>query len=468
MFRNSAAEVIYVGKAKSLRKRVSSYFQPSRQRTSSPKLRSLLKSIAYFEFHEVKNETEALLLESRLIKQYSPRYNTALRDDKRFLLIVVDPSEEFPRLGLTRIKKQDNRIYFGPFPNPKAVRQTMHYLAKHFGLRTCKTRAPDAATHEHCLESVIHDCSRPCLKQITIKQYNERLKKALQVLRGASREVEANLKKEMQELASRYRFEDAAQRRDMTENIRHVCQGYRLRSFERARLKNQESEDNVQALQKALGLHTPPVVLECVDISNIGGLMAVGSIVCFKEGKASPRDYRRYRIRTIDQADDYGMMREVVSRRYTRIKEEGAAPPDLLIIDGGRGQLNAALEALSKIGLPPFPVVGLAKQEEEIYIPTREKPLRLPRPHIGLRLVQAARDEAHRFAINYHKRLRRQRISQSVLDEIEGVGPRRRADLLREFGSVARLRKAKPEELVARIPGLGPKLAKKISYHLQA
>ena len=468
VFRNATAEVIYVGKAKSLRKRVASYFQPSRQRTASAKLRSLINSIAYFEFYVVKNESEALLLESRLIKQYAPRYNTELRDDKRFLLIVVDPADEYPRLGLTRIKKRDNRLYFGPFPHPRAVRQTMHYLAKTFGLRTCKTRTPDFSTHEHCLESVIHDCSRPCLRKITPGEYHSRLEQALEVLRGRSREIEQRLKAEMQELAARQRFEDAAQRRDMIENIHEISRNYRLRSFERARLKASESTDNVDALQQALGLQERPEVIECVDISNIGGVLAVGSIVSFRHGKASPSDYRRFRIRTVDQADDFGMMREVVLRHYRRLREEGGEMPNLLIIDGGRGQLNAAIEALNEAAVPPLAVIGLAKKEEEIYLPGREEPLRLRRNHTGLRLVQAARDEAHRFALTYHKKLRRKRLAESVLDEIEGVGGKRRAALLKEFGSVARLRAAEPEEINARVPGLGAALAKRIYRHLHA
>ena len=256
--------------------------------------------------------------------------------------------------------------------------------------------------------------------------------------------------------------------RDMIENIRQVCRNYKLRSFERARLKGAESADSVDALQQALGLSKRPDIIECVDISNIGGLMAVGSIVCFEKGKAAPRKYRRFRIRGIvDKADDYGMMREVIERRYRRLCDEGEALPDLLVIDGGRGQLNSVLQALHDSRIPPMPVISLAKRDEEIYIPGHEEPFRLPRHHLGLRLIQAARDEAHRFALSYHRTLRRKRISDSVLDEIEGVGPKRREALLKAFGSVTRLKNSSLDEVIERVPGLGLELARRIHSHLQ-
>ena len=470
VFRSASGEVIYVGKAKSLRRRLASYFQPSRRRTADAKLRSLINSIGHYEILTVQSEAEALLLEERLIKQYAPRYNVELRDDKRFLLVKIDPSERFPRLTLNRLQKDDGSTYFGPFPRAGVLRQTVDYLNRHFGLRSCPTRAPTPNDHRHCLQHVVRKCCTPCLGTVSEEAYATRLASATRVLQGDTREILARLDDRMRRLASRNRFEDAARLRDMIENLRALCDP-RQRHFRRTILQGEgglAGQDQVLDLQRALGLGRVPAHIECFDVSNIAGQLAVGSMVCFRNGKPSTRDYRRFRIQRVEGANDPAMMKELVSRRYGRLLEDGREPPDLVVVDGGVTQLNAALEALSECGAPAIAVLGLAKKREEIHLPGRGEPIVLARHHGGLRLLQALRDEAHRFALAYHRNLRRRRIADSVLAEIPGIGKTRCRELLQAFNSVKRLAQASEEEVVAAVPGIGPKLAAQILSYLRA
>ncbi len=467
VFRNSQGEIIYVGKAKSLRHRLSSYFQPSRKLRAETKVRALIKSIAKYEVFPVKTEAEALLLESRFIKAYSPRYNVVLRDDKRYLHLSLDLAEPFPRLRLTRIRKEDGRLYFGPFPHARALRDTVEYLSRHFGIRTCKPHRPDSSTFKHCLEDVFKACSCPCVGKISEEDYRHRVEQVVRVLQGNTKEILEELTAKMHASAEARQFEDAAQTRDIIENLRFVCSPGR-RTFMRTTVDTKrDSAANVQKLQKALGMRSPPTVIECFDMSNIGGQLAVGSLVCFRNGKASRKDYRRYKIRLPEATDDTAMMREVVYRRYLRMVKEGRALPDLIVLDGGKGQLRAAIEALENSTAPPIPMIALAKKKEEIFISGQSAPLRLPRHHDGLKLLQALRDEAHRFAISYHRTLRNRRIADSLLGEVEGVGKARQRLLLQHFGSVKEIRKATPNKIAATVPGLGIVLATRLSDFLQ-
>ncbi len=465
VFRDRSGQVIYIGKAKVLRKRLASYFQASRNRTADPKLRSLINSISFFEYSEVKNEAEALLLESRLIKQYGPRYNIELTDDKRYLLIRVDPRESFPRLKLVRIKRDDQQLYFGPFPHARSLRATAEYLSRRFGLRTCKVANPDEAACKHCLDSAIRNCSRPCLGKISSEDYHKRLDQAIAVLRGQAGELLEELSNEMRNYAQRRQFELAARRRDILANLKAVCRFGGLRTFERQTLLNrkirdsQSREESTVQLTEALGLAKPVKIIEGFDVSNIGGNMATASQVCFIDGRPASSRYRRFRIRGVQGIDDFAMIREAVSRRCRRLTEETGEPPDLLVIDGGSGQLNAAISSMSELGMEPIPVIGLAKKQEEIFLPGRSEPLVLPRDHQGLRLLQAIRDEAHRFALAYHHNLRRRRLADSVLMEIEGIGRKRAEKLLKTFGTVSRLRQAKAQDIAAAAPGLGEQKA---------
>lgn len=470
VFRNRAGQVIYVGKAKSLRKRLSSYFQPSRRKTADPKLRALINSIDDFEFIVVKSEAEALLLESRLIKSYHPRYNVDLRDDKRFLLIAVNPSETYPRLHLVRIKKQDGRLYFGPFPNAGALRSTIDYLSRRFGLRTCSGRKPDENAYKHCMKQRVRMCSCPCVGKVSDEEYQQQLDKALTVLQGDVKECVSELEEEMRGYSSKLKFEDAAKIRDMIDNLKATCNP-NIRRFSRTTLSSRRSQDGnpegVKALQEALGIANAPEVVECYDISNIGGTLAVGSMSCFRNGVPSTKDYRRFRIKTVEGANDFAMIHEVIGRRFTKGSSVNRSElPDLVVIDGGPGQLNMAVKAMEEAEAPLIPIISLAKREEAIFMPGFAEPLILDRRNPALRLLQAVRDESHRFGVTYHRELRRKRIADSVLNEIEGVGEKRRTELLRAFKSVHRLKKASPEEMARKVPGLGLKLAESIHSYL--
>ena len=468
VFRNTMGDVIYVGKARSLRKRLATYFRPSQRQRADPKLRALVNSIGTFEVLPVRTEAEALLLESRLIKEYAPRYNVELRDDKRFLLVCLDPREPFPRLTLARLRKDDGRLYFGPFPRAGVLRETVRYLSARFGLRTCRAATPDAATRRHCLDRAIRACSCPCDGRITRAEYAGRVNQVLEVLRGDSRQLAAGLAERMQEAAAQHSFEEAARLRDMIDNLRLLCDPLR-RTFSRDSLEDMPktvAQQRMDGLQKALGLPVLPRVIDCFDISNIRSRLGVGSLVRFVDGSPVRKEYRRYRIRRPDATDDTAMMREVVTRRYQRVLAEKNPMPDLVVLDGGPGQLQAALQALAALGVPPLAVLALAKKQEEIYLPWREEPVRLSRQDLGLRLLQSVRDEAHRFAIAYHRILRRRRILASQLQDIEGVGDKRYELLLRAFGSVRRLRSASPEEIATAVPGLGRELATRVHSYL--
>jgi len=469
VFRNATGEVIYVGKARSLRKRLANYFQPSRRLTADPKLRALIHSIHSYETLPVATEAEALLLESRLIKQYDPRYNIELRDDKRFLHVCVDPAEPFPRLRLVRLRKEDGRLYFGPFPRAGALRQTVDFLSRRFGLRSCRVREPGPEARRHCHDHVIRACLCPCQGTVAPAAYAAMLRQALDVLGGDCGPVVADLRERMAAAAAGRRFEQAAEFRDIIENLEAVC--VPIRRFARATLSERgqrgDQDERLTDLQAVLGLGSVPGHIECFDMSCIGGRMAVGSMVCFQGGRPATSEYRRYRIRSERAVDDTAMMREVVARRYRRVMQEGRPFPDLVVVDGGPMQLQAALLALAEVGAPPVPLIGLAKRFETIHVAGRADPITLPAHQPGLRLLQAIRDEAHRFANAYHRALRQRRIADSALLEVEGVGKGRCAALLKALGSVRRIRDLPVAEIAAAVPGLGPALAERVKRHLR-
>ncbi len=465
IYRDRFGQVIYVGKASNLRRRMSQYFQASRETRADPKLRSLINSIDSWECVTVRNEDESLILESRLIKEYAPRYNVLLRDDKRFLLVKIDLREKFPRLKLARLRKDDSARYFGPFPKGGALRQTAEFLVRWFGLRSCKPDVPDAEDHSHCIASVVKDCCRPCVGEVSDTQYMEKVEALLKVLEGDVKGIVAELKAKMLAAASEKRFEKAALYRDIVENV-ETLYGARNRSFARSAIGGSPGSEGVADLQEALKLPKPPLAIEGFDISNIGGTLAVASLVRFVDGHPDRKGYRRFRIKTVEGSDDFAMMAEAVSRHFKRLLEEGSPLPDLLLVDGGKGQLNAAIDALVKLKCPPLPVLGLAKKNEEIFVPGRAEPYVLDRERPALKLLQALRDEAHRFAVSYHRELRLKRIQESLLDEIPGIGPSRKKALLKTFGSVRELRKASAEEIAAKASGIGEEFARAVCKFL--
>lgn len=518
LMRDRFRRIIYVGKARDLRRRVSNYFMPSKKMTADPKTRALIDAIWDFEWHTVLTEPEALLLEGRLIKEYRPRYNVSFRDDKRFLLVKVDPRDEWPRFRLTRVRSEDGARYFGPFAHAGALRQTLAFMRKRFGVLTFGRGNPS----ERELKSSTYQVPMK-LAQITTEQYRERVDKACEFFEGKSKEAMEALEEEMKKAAAKLDFEKAAEIRNMLDDLRKTTAPMRRFTREMGhRLKtpsNINPAEDLRALQDALQLPNPPRHMECFDISNISATHIVASMVCFKEGVPDKANYRRYRIKTVEGQNDFASMAEVVRRRYSRVllegreqaerlseqadaagedeedytdplvdysasqespveqmervaeaqaKFQGASSgkpfvrlPDLIIVDGGKGQLSAACKELQRLGLSDLPIIGLAKEFEEIYRPGRPLPLRLPESSGALRLLQRIRDEAHRFANGFHQLLMKRRIAESALDDCPGVSQHRKHLLLQRFGSVSRIKRATPEQ-IAEVEGIGPRLAQQI------
>src|SRR6266498_1538882 len=507
LMRDRFNRVIYVGKARDLRKRVSSYFLPSKLAQADLKTRAMLEATWNFETHTVRSEAESVLLEGKLIKEYRPRYNVSFRDDKRFLLVKVDQTEEWPRFRLARFKKDDNARYFGPYAHAGALRQTLNFMRKKFGVLTFGRGSPT----ERELKSSTYQVPMK-LSEITPEIYRERVAQGCEFLEGHSREMIAALEEEMRKAAGKMDFEKAAELRNMVEDLRSTTKP--TRRFTRGSLPSTiDPMAEVQALVDALQLQRTPRVMECFDISNISTTHVVASMVCFRNGVPDKDNYRRYRVRTVEGQDDFASMAEVVRRRYSRIlleareananaaefSQEAAvdglrrleqqtpnaqrptsnaqledrrfpAPvrlPDLIIVDGGKGQLSSACRELQRLGLHDLPIIGLAKEREEICRPDRALPLRLPMDSPALRLLQRIRDEAHRFANAYHQLLMKKRVEESILDDCPGVSQNRKSLLLRRFGSVNRLRKAGVEE-IASTEGIGRKLAEDVHRFLQS
>ncbi len=491
LMRDRFHRVIYVGKARDLRKRVSSYFLPSKISQADLKTRAMLDAVWDFETHTVRSDAESLLLEGKLIKEYRPRYNVSFRDDKRFLLVKVDMSEEWPRFRLARFKKDDSARYFGPYPHSGALRQTLNFMRKKFGVLTFGRGSPT----ERELKSATYQVPMR-LSEIGAEQYRERVVHVCEFLEGHSREMIAALEEEMRKAAEKMNFEKAAELRNMVEDLRSTTKP--IRRFARGSLPSAiDPMADVRMLADALQLPHAPRVMECFDISNISTTHVVASMVRFRNGVPDKDNYRRYRVRTVEGQDDFASMAEVVRRRYSRILLETRAVnpdaaefsqenafeaadrlqsetnpqsyvrlPDLIIVDGGKGQLSAACRELQRLGLHDLPIIGLAKEHEEIYRLDRAVPLQLPMDSGALRLLQRIRDEAHRFANAYHQLLMKKRIGESLLDDCPGVSQNRKNLLLRKFGSVNQLRKATVEE-IASTDGIGRKMAEEVHRFLQ-
>jgi len=459
LFRDRQGRLIYVGKAVSLRRRVQSYFRTYTLHHAPPKLRSLIHSVADLELVIVRDEAQALLTESQLVKQYRPRYNILLRDDKRFLAIRGDPREPVPRFTTCRIVREDGASYFGPFPSATVVRTALDFVEKHYGIRKCPPLVPDADTYAHCINDRVRFCSAPCVGRIAPEAYRARFEEACAFLRGERVPVLDALDARMREAAGRRDFEQAARLRDTLLALRALVRrrGRAAVAPDRER-RIADARSGMAGLQALLGLKTPPRMVEAFDISNILGSLAVASMVCAVDGVPDRRRYRRFRIRTVTGADDPAMMAEVVTRRYGRLRDEGLPAPDLVLVDGGVTQLRAARRALAALGFDALPTAGLAKEREEIVCDDGRSPRLLPRESPTLQLLQRLRDEAHRFAIDYHRRLRNRLIRESALDDIPGIGPHRKELLLRTFGSVYRLARA-DVAAIAAVPGIGQEVA---------
>jgi excinuclease ABC subunit C len=495
LMRDRFGTVIYVGKARDLRKRVSQYFHASRRMGWDLKFNALVEAICDFDFHVVHSEPEAFLLEGKLIKEFHPRYNISFRDDKRFLMLKVNLNDPVPNFTFTRLRKDDSARYFGPFSNSGALRNTLTLVRRQFNLRGCRAFTPGEADYKHCLYAHLKYCTAPCIGNVTRKQYLEQVGAACDFLEGQCHEMRGQLEAEMKKAASARDYEKAAALRDLISDLEQTTK--RTERFERVPYTLPlaiEPERDLAELAHVLGLPAPPPRIEGFDISNISGTFAVASLVSFKNGRPERANYRRFKIKTVAGQDDFASMGEVVRRRYSRLLREArgegenggleiedgksrkrpssvlqlpASLPDLILIDGGKGQLNAACAELKKLGLGKIPVIGLTKEFEEIYQPGENKPLRLGLAHPAVKLLQRIRDESHRVANAYNAQLRLKRISESVLDEFPGVGERRKQALLKKFGSVQRLRTATLEQIAA-VPGFGGRAAAELKKFLAA
>ena len=530
--------VIYVGKARDLRKRVSQYFHPSRRMGWDLKFNALVDAIHDFDWHVVKNEPESLLLEGRLIKDFQPRFNIDFRDDKRFLLLKVNLNDPIPRFTLTRLRKDDGSVYFGPFAHSGSVRRALTLMRRKFHLRGCRPLTPGEVDYRHCLYGNLKHCTAPCIGNVTRDEYLAQVRAGIEFLQGQTDELREELESEMRRASAALEFEKAAQLRDAIEDMKRTTQ--KTEKFERIPYTlpvavNPESD--LRELARVLGLPAPPARIEGFDISNISGTFVVSSMVSFWQGRPDRSNYRRFRMKSVTQQDDFASMAETIRRRYTRLltemrtgrPERGTADeggeastqelqravddvsrsvrslplprdvdaaavrdpapavsdgsgldapwvprpgtrarlPDLILIDGGRGQLNAACKELRALGLEAVPVLGLAKEFEEIYLPDRPDPLRPGLDSPAVKLLQRVRDEAHRFANTYNAQLRLRKISESLLDEFPGIGDARKQALLKQFGSVQRLRLATLEEIES-VPGFGGAMAADLKAFLEA
>jgi excinuclease ABC subunit C len=494
LMRDRFGTVIYVGKARDLRKRVSHYFQPSRRLGWDLKFKALIEAIHDFDCHIVRSEPEALLLEGKLIKEFHPRYNVSFRDDKRFLMLKVNFNDPIPRFTLTRLKQDDGARYFGPFPNSGALRSTLALVRRQYHLRGCRPLTPTERDYKHCLYGHLKYCTAPCIANVSRAEYLEQVNAACDFLQGQCAEMRGQLEAEMKKAAAAQEFERAAELRDLMADLRDTTQ--KVNRFQRVPYSLPialDSDKDLAELGTALSLPAPPQRIEGIDISNISGTFKVASLVSFRNGRPDRANYRRFKIKTVEGQDDFASVAEVVRRRYTRLLKENAecgvgnaecaagsaetpdtqpAPrttpfPDLILIDGGKGQLSAACAELEKLGLSHVPIIGLAKEFEEIYRPGSSEPLRLSHQSGALKLLQRVRDESHRFANTFNAQLRLRKISESILDEFPNIGERRKAALLRKFGSIQRMRLASVEQIAA-VPGFGGKAAAELKAFLAA
>lgn len=465
LMKDRLGHILYVGKAKDLKKRVSTYFQHSRRGLmQQPKVQAMLDLIADIETITVRSEAEALLLEGRLIKEKRPKYNTDFTDDKRFLLVRVDLTSELPRFRLTRNRRDDHSRYFGPFAHAGLLRQTLSQMRQKFGILLTDGRPLRLPDGRWQLYDDIRAEIYGHANVVTEEEYAARVEEASAFLEGKTREWLEKLKKEMATAADNRQFEKAAELRDIVFALRKTLSPTK-RFLRGDPLKQENTAATLESLQQHLGMAVLPRTMECFDISHISGTYVVASMVHFRDGSPDRAQYRRYKIKSFVGNDDFRAMEEVVGRRYRRLHEEGKPLPDLVVIDGGRGQLGASLKAFLAQGLEPPFLIGLAKKEETVHFAEDREPVNIPHHDPALRLLQRIRDEAHEHANRYNADLRSRRIRETILDDFEGLGPVRREALLEHFGSLERLRKASPEDLQA-VEGIGPKLSRKLADFL--
>jgi len=416
LMRDYANQILYVGKAKDLQKRVSTYFG---RHHDSQKTAALVSNIRLVDYIITESEKNALLLENKLIKKFKPKYNIMWRDDKTYPFICVTLNEDFPKLIISRKGKMYKARCYGPYHNLGNTAKLLKYLTFTFNLRPCKSvileNSAKNAKYGNCIYYQLKKCTAPCLNKITKTDYMKNVRKAQLFLQGKYPQLIAVLKIEMADLSKKMQYEKAAQLRDNIKTLEGMFDRIRFREIKEPELaQKMETARTLSNLKNYLFLKTVPVEIECIDISNIQGQQAVGSVVRFNNGLPDKSNYRRFKIKTVSAIDDYAMMREVVQRRYSRLIKENRKLPDLVMIDGGKGHLDTAKKTLTSLNLKTLPVISLAKKDELIFTTDKSEPLALTKDNPALQLLQHIRDEAHRFAITYHRLVRKKAFKGSL------------------------------------------------------
>jgi len=446
LFKDGEGNIIYIGKAASVKKRLKTHFSKS----GLSRHGVLLNNIADLDYILTSDESTALLLEAALIKRYNPRYNVLLKDDKSYPRLKLTLNENYPRLLIVRNIKPDNALYFGPYTNAKLLREAFKFMRRVFPLRTCQ-KIPRKASYHGCLDFHIGQCIGPCLNNNRKREYLAIVEELRLFLEGKQGELIELLKSQMKRSAAEKDYENAARIRNRIQALsvisnpveRHPDKAVSVYSGRMPVVTPLQVEELRSLLKLPHALH----IIEAFDVSNTSGKEAVGSMVCFVDGKPHKNRYMHFKIKTVHIIDDYSMMREIISRRYRRLLSERGTFPDLIIIDGGKGHLAAAKIELRALKIINIPVIGIAKNPDKLYTHEKKGPILLGKFAQALLFCERIRDEAHRFAISYHRLLRRKGTRASELDEIKGIGPRRKAELIKYFGSLDKIKTAAITEL---------------------
>ncbi len=414
--KDASGRVLYIGKAKDLRGRVSSYFQESADllNTRGPEIARMVTLVEDIDFLDCETEVDALIKESRLIKDILPPYNAQLRDDKSFPYLEITTRSDFPGVYVTRNPSHKGTKLYGPFTSATAIRDAVNGLQKVFKFRTCQLdiREDDESRRyfRPCLLHAINQCSAPCAAMISKQEYRKDIDRLKNLLKSKRSTLLRQMQKEMEEAATELRFEEAATIRDRITAIEALSLSGTVHEDRQVEVFYIDPTKGLDKLAEVLGLEERPRSIEGIDIANLQGQDSVGSLVCFIDGKPFKPGYRRFQIKTVEGQDDYAMIREVIQRRYRQASTGEELYPDIILIDGGLGQLHAALEAFSEMDMRPPMVISLAKKDELVYTQAKSTPLKMSRNNEALRLLQQVRDEAHRFAQHYHHILRRKRV----------------------------------------------------------
>lgn len=412
LMKDTHGKIVYIGKATSLRARIGSYFRSPGM--LGARMEKLLSDIAELEYRTTDSEVAAINLECKLIKEHHPKYNVQLRDDKKYPFVRVTVQEEYPAISVTRKLKSDGSKYYGPYTSTKELRETLRIMRKFFPLRNCRYIRSRARP---CLNYDLKQCLSPCTGQIKKRKYRNLVNEACLFLEGDSDKLIKNLEKKMKKASLSLKFEEAMKLHDKIKSLNRIVEKEKsvpileVMKVDYSMRGKRGKEESLILLGNALGLPSPPHRIEAFDISNIMGEEAVGVVVVFEDGEPMKKDYRRFKIKLSSRIDDYGMMREVIRRRYVRAKQEGKRYPELILIDGGQGHLNLAMKILEDLGLEKIPVIAIAKRLEEIFIPSQKEPLIIP--DNALYLIERIRDEAHRFALAFHRQLRTKKMLSS-------------------------------------------------------